>query len=467
MRSLLSDPELPANNPLLVFYTGQDASSVPRYMTHLVVASSVATIQAFAFCQCHRLVSVEFQEGIQVIGEQSFSFCTSLKRVRFPSSLRVIGRLAFTRCARLEMVELNEGLEVLRDGSFSFCTALKTLRIPPTIRGIAREMVCGCTQLESIELPNRLRIIDERAFSECSSLRNIAMPQTVDTIADDLFLECTSLQQLVIEGDDHDYSQRDANTAMRLMNALQCRFNRLPIHRLCYYHSYYKVAVTMEALRLATADDRTDMFGMTTFHILAFSVKPNFHIFSALLELYPVDVLYQKDVWGNPPIYYLCKNSDPEAVSILNHLVQLTMLGRLKLLSPELWRRNISFEVEAFYLKDSSERANQIGRIYSALSKYERLEITSLVELALWSAKLADAKLETQRMTNGPTSPGDLEGQRRCKKAKTDESSFFKKQADAINRQACRVNCGADTVIGNVIPFLGPLYVTITANNDD
>jgi hypothetical protein len=59
-------------------------------------------------------------------------------------------------------------------------------------------------------------------------------------------------------------------------------------------------------------------------------------------------------------------------------------------------------------------------------------EVTTILELALWKMKMNDHRLK-ESVT------------RHQKKVKTDESSI---------RQQCRVACGADIVIGHVLPFL-------------
>jgi hypothetical protein len=58
-------------------------------------------------------------------------------------------------------------------------------------------------------------------------------------------------------------------------------------------------------------------------------------------------------------------------------------------------------------------------------------EVTTILELAMWKMKLNEKShyMATQRQ----------------KKIKTDESN---------TRQHCRVSCGADVVIGHVLPFL-------------
>ena len=70
------------------------------------------------------------------------------------------------------------------------------------------------------------------------------------------------------------------------------------------------------------------------------------------------------------------------------------------------------------------DRFSQLTLIEFILEKYERLEILSLLEQLLWSKKL-------------------------------DESDTKNKDDEMLKRQAYRVNCGADIVISNILPYLG------------
>jgi len=63
--------------------------------------------------------------------------------------------------------------------------------------------------------------------------------------------------------------------------------------------------------------------------------------------------------------------------------------------------------------------------------------MTSLLELAMWNARMDDS------LDHGKTMGGGN------KKMKMDESEF---------RLQCRISCGADAVIVNVLPYLLPPY---------
>merc|ERR1712083_24190 len=108
------------------------------------------------------------------------------------------------------------------------------------------------------------------------------------------------------------------------------------------------------------------------------------------------------------------------------------MTRRAKYLGLAKWRREIvnlmdtlSSQVE----EDPSIRIGQVGQIYFTLEKQERMEILSLVEEFLWKTKIAEANM------------GSIGTQQ------------------TVDRQGCRVNCGADVIISNILPYLDEISV--------
>lgn len=223
--------------------------------------------------------------------------------------------------------------------------------------------------------------------------------------------------------EDEDYNEE---TKDRLIAIFKKRFDGLLVHKLIYYHLYQPTERTIEELREVTIDDEVDCLGMNPFHILALSQKPSIEIFEELTNLYRRNAFFCKDKWGYLPIYYLCSNIMPEASALFERLFGLTALKRLKLLGLNEWKSAVSNQIDAFYSADTSDRIENMKQVYYLLEKYERREIISLLESALWKAKIHESTLM-----------GDA----------------------TVDREACRVNCGADIVISNVLPFLDPIRI--------
>ena len=97
------------------------------------------------------------------------------------------------------------------------------------------------------------------------------------------------------------------------------------------------------------------------------------------------------------------------------------------------WRDAIKLTTE----NCSGPRQDFIAEVKTKVAHYEDeyhklKEATSMLELALWKNKINETN-----STKG--------GARKCKKVKVDYNAV---------RNQCRVNCGANIIIENVLPYL-------------
>lgn len=110
------------------------------------------------------------------------------------------------------------------------------------------------------------------------------------------------------------------------------------------------------------------------------------------------------------------------------------------------WQKNIWNEIQTVPHQPCTlaEKKKYMDDILFKLAKYELREIAALLELALWKIKLQE---ELQQ---------EEEEELTCE---TDEAQSVQVAAAAVDqksrRRLCQVNCRADVVISNVLPFLG------------
>jgi hypothetical protein len=415
--------------PPFVYLRLTSNDEVPKNVTHVQIDPSVQQIEREAFFRRRRLLAVEFSEGLEVIGYDSFSNCRLLKTAVLPSTIIDVRDDAFAHGRNLTKVWLPQGLQWIGERTFADCTALKTIQIPSTVQELQFRLFVNCRNLLSVELSEGLKVISEKAFEHCTSLKNLVIPSTVEVVEENAFTDCMKLQQRFPYTED-------------LLNALRQRFEGLPIHEFCYSQAFQETTTTMEDFNSmadnASTSKTVDNFGMTPIHILALSTKPNLRLMRALLQEYTTfSVLANmKDRWGNAPFDYLFLNNTwTESKKSMDCLIRVTILNRANGLGLPRWEQDISTGVETFLNEyDSngespSRSSEKIKEIFATLTTYERLEVTSLLELALWKVKLHD------------TEATGLCG------VKAAESSTF-------NRQNCRINCGIEIVISNVLPFL-------------
>jgi hypothetical protein len=463
-------------------YTGQPLSEIPRNITHLIIDSSIRKIPDKSFEAFRKLVEVQLQEGLEVIGKSAFKLCTKLTKMDFPSTLREIGDHAFCMadlrtiklteglqkvgagafrdcqylrevlfssstteirgsafawCTSLISLTLVEGIEAIEAGTFYRCDALTSQRIPPSITKLVDSGSGAfeyCSSLLSVELSKEIRRLGKSTstsgiFQRCESLVNIALPLDIEFVGPKTFDGCVKLDEIFPDHDD-------------LVNALKHRFDDLPLHELCYYHSYQSSIELVENLRKIMVSDpgapkNTDVFGMTPFHIIALSDEPNLDLLRGLLEVGPSILLDVRDKWGRTTWDYLCLND----TSFSAIEIELLVMARVQYLGLERWRDDVYDKMKImFKIQDvsnessSSERQRSRQMVLSSLRKYEQLEVTSLLESVLW-------KLNIVELSVNSTIDKDARGE-------SPECQLRR------NRESCRVNCGSNIVIPNVLAFL-------------
>jgi hypothetical protein len=273
-----------------------------------------------------------------------------------------------------------------------------------------------------LELPEGLETIDLNALHGCVSLVNLVIPleQDFEQYDGDEIMQGLKLRHVAGNFDD-------------LVSELQHRFDDLPVHRLCYYQSYYPLMEAMENLRQKiyanpAAGNKVDSFGMTPFHILALSQTPKLSLFQGLLEVYQVDVIHTRDKFGSTPIDYLCMNHIPGSAFVIRSLLPTIIVQRLRWLGLARWKSDMLVAMDEALATEWESRRREIRLLYFKLATYERLESVSLLELALWKVKIEEC---------------------RSKRPRLDRSHL-----DGVDRQSCRIKSGADVVISNVLPFL-------------
>ena len=120
------------------------------------------------------LSSVTIPEGVEIIGNNAFAVCFSLKEVSFPDSLKIIGPAAFYRTT-IEKLEFGSNLRTI--GEFSF----------PNIN--ATEIV----------IPDSVIEIGSRAF-EASKSRSLILGRGVDKIGPHSLVHNSNLQTILFKG---------------------------------------------------------------------------------------------------------------------------------------------------------------------------------------------------------------------------------------------------------------------------
>jgi len=539
---------------------GDNAFSDCKSLKRINIPSTVIEIGYNAFQGCNKLNGITLPDGLQTVGMYAFSSCTSLQRINIPPGITQIKLGGFFFCKGLTKVMFSEGIIELGN-AFGFCESLVSVQLPSSLRVIGGETFQCCGVLNEIHMPNSIVSIGPRAFLGCNlinfrlppliinvdlfifgnlngnnnkclvslelsenitqititsghsqprleSLRNVALPSECEVDADAL-LNFTDLRVA--------FPNEDMDT---ISEALQHRFDDLPIHKICYYQSYHDNETTMQYLKreinpwtskppgqLNRTGKQQDCLGMTPLHILSCSTKPTIEMYQLLIEKYP-ETLIVKDKWGDIPLLYaLWCNAPNEVLDLLvesykslhpdyefdwsgmmqtlakrniplpniqklinthqssypnqeydlqsvvtalassnatqaslhqpftngetfRYLLWISIIKRLDLLDITKWRIDLENSISILSLPgyNGSNREVDTQLVYDRLATYESIkEGTSVLELALWKAKIDEG---------------------RNKRARVGEDVSYKEQ--------CRVNSGADIIIRNVLPYLLP-----------
>jgi len=462
-----------------------------KALSMVKLPSTLREILIQAFCNCQGLISLELPLGLTYIGAFAF-WLTSLRRLEVPATVKTLEKRAFGCCRQLEYISLPPRLEVIEQGLFYGCFQLVDVQIPPTVKVVGRHAFQACTALKQMDFSHHTAsvTISNAAFSNCRGLAFVHLPPTLEgSIPDQAFSGCSSLTHIRVPPNVKSIEFRAADGCTSLLsveipegygsnllgNIMQCsslvnlylppsqemertyqyrslfpsggelckvvpgdvverlkhRFDGLPLHKVCYFHSYHPLEGTVKATRDILASSpmtvrQVDVLGMTPLHILALAHKPVVELLQELLS--SVAMAQTKDRFGSTPLDYLCKNHSLEGMQATRWFVQwLVNHQNIAILRYDRWKRELQAAEEKVKLSTDRAVMNQeVKHLLDKLAEFGFLEVLSLLETSLWKIKLDD-----------------------CQEKELDKTQ------QRIDRQGCRVHCGVSIVIANVLPFLG------------
>ncbi len=534
-------------------------------------------IKQSAFQGCESLVSIDSPTSLQEIGNQAFQNCNNLKTIVLPQGLLKLGEEAFEGCTTLQTIHLPPKIHAIEPATFSGCIHLSEVKFPPHLKDIKQFAFQGCESLETVDFPSSLRLIGKMAFfgagltdfnlpdsvegcfsfSQCkfSNLRmpplmtkfdsgffdasfddtciiSIEVSESVDQVhfPDSVLLRLPLLRSIAFPKGcsltiGTGIGASETSYLHKLAHQLQHRFDDLPLHKLCYYHSFEnndKVLTDMKRVihpwatktrcgKLSAIGKRQDIFRMTPLHILACSTIHHLEMYQLLVEKYPEN-LTVKDKWGETPLMYtFCCNAP---MGIIEFLVESykseypnfdidweSMIDSLIYLRAPVPRLRILLETHQRYFPDQKfdmlivvARVARLmdGGYYHTKCETFRFLLRASIEKRLDALTVNNwrHKLE-ERFRMITTLPGWLEDhvsalyrkldvlERKKEIAPLLELALWKaalahhphKKAriddDLSIRTQCRAQCGADIVIRNVLTFIGSESESIPSDHPD
>ena len=175
-----------------------DAFICCESLKSIEIPNSVTFIGNYIFCGCESLQSIEIPDYVTSIGDGAFSGCKSLQSIEIPDSVTSIGDEAFCGCESLQSIVIPDSFISIGNGAFIFCESLQSIVMPNSVISIGDDAFSFCKSLQSIEIPDSVTFIAYGAFCGCSSLQSIEIPESVTFIKNDAFWGCSSLQSIEI-----------------------------------------------------------------------------------------------------------------------------------------------------------------------------------------------------------------------------------------------------------------------------
>ena len=152
----------------------------------------------------------------------------------------------------------------------------------------------------------------------------------------------------------------------------------------------------------------------------------------------------QKDSFSNQSIDWdkVLKNSTTTDIGSISYgfLVKCSITKRVNAIGLKQYRDFIMDSIKNGTFCSNRKRMKNLSEVHAMLGQYETKyrtlkEATIVLELVLWKNSIIEVESSD-------------DGRRGSMKRKFDESDL---------RGQCRVSCGADIIIGNVLPFLLPV----------
>ena len=188
--------------------------------------TNVEELKADVFYGCKRLTKVVLNEGIKKM-YHTFSQCTSLVDVNFPSSLVEIEAYTFYSC-KMRVVELKEGLQEIAGNAFGDNSLLESITLPSTITNIPHDAIHDCANLREVIMLNQdirvckneydsdndifIQIETKKVFSRCPSLTYISFPSLLSRLEEIVLAGQTQARNKV--NDIHGVQIRDGKVSI-------------------------------------------------------------------------------------------------------------------------------------------------------------------------------------------------------------------------------------------------------------
>ncbi len=180
---------------------GDNSFSYCNSLTNVTIPDSVTSIGDSAFSHCNGLTSITIPESVTSIGNSAFEKCHSLTSITIPDSVTSIDLMAFEECDSLTNIIIGNGVTIIGEMAFYCCTGLTSITIPGNVKSIGSAAFGHCSSLKSINISNGVETIGERAFSG-TAVESVTIPESVVSLGSMAFGNCDNFKKIEILNED-------------------------------------------------------------------------------------------------------------------------------------------------------------------------------------------------------------------------------------------------------------------------
>ena len=180
---------------------------IPETVIYNGITYSVTSLGENCFSWCSSLTSITIPNSVTSLGDYCFYGC-SMTSITIPNSVTSLGVQCFDGCSSRERMVVDAANPVydsredcnaiIHTSTNELVAGCKNSQIPNSVTTLGEWCFSGCWSLTSLTIPNSVTTLEQGCFFDCSSLTSITIPNSVTSLGSYCFQSCSSLTSITI-----------------------------------------------------------------------------------------------------------------------------------------------------------------------------------------------------------------------------------------------------------------------------